>query len=249
MPELRSGSKVEQPLAIKPKLIITRPETDSLALAGKLRDCGHEVIIAPLLEIKARSGVRIPAQKFQAVLITSANGLRCLVGPIDTSLPVISLGEQSAAAARLRGFSSVDIKGGNAHALAHYVATNLSPEDGALLYISGAVTSGNLEGRLADEGFCVTRIITYDAVGLRIDRLRHEITPGLAVLLYSQRTAQLWIAEISRLKLDAIAAKIRHLCLSQQVAAALPPEFPAMAAATPDEPGMMALLDLVSKAE
>ena len=61
------------------RILVTRPQPDADNTARLLRESGHEVIIAPLLEIVATD---IPESfdltGIQAVLITSANGVRAL---------------------------------------------------------------------------------------------------------------------------------------------------------------------------
>ena len=231
------------------KLFITRPKEDALPLAEKLRQAGHETVVSPLLAIIPRAGVAIPPDRFQAICVTSANGVRCLQGRADLQVPVLAVGAQSATAAKLRGFEQVTARGGDVHGLVEYIRLTLILQDGPLLYLSGAETSGDLEGHLTAVGFSVTRLITYDAVAQKLDGLQLQLHPGNGVLLYSPRSAKLWRAEMARMQLDLIAAQVKHFCLSPQVAAALPPEFPAIAAASPDEPAMLALLDLAGKAE
>jgi uroporphyrinogen-III synthase len=231
------------------KLFITRPLEDALPLAAKLLVAGHETVIAPLLAIVLRAGVAIPPDRFQAICVTSANGVRCLQGQVDLQVPVLAVGAQSAAAAKLRGFEQVTARGGDVRGLVEYIRTALIPQDGPLLYLSGAETSDDLEGQLTAAGFSVTRLITYDAVAQKLDGFQQQLHPGNGVLLYSPRSAKLWRAEMARMQLDPIAAQVKHFCLSPQVAAALPPEFPAIAATSPDEPAMLALLDLAGKAE
>ena len=231
------------------KLFITRPLEDALPLAAKLLVAGHETVIAPLLAIVLRAGVAIPPDRFQAICVTSANGVRCLQGQVDLQVPVLAVGAQSAAAAELRGFEQVTARGGDVRGLVEYIQKALIPQDGPLLYLSGAETSDDLEGQLTAAGFSVTRLITYDAVAQKLDGFQLQLHPGNGVLLYSPRSAKLWRSEMARMQLGHIAAQVKHFCLSPQVAAALPPEFPAIAATSPDEPAMLALLDLAGKAE
>ncbi len=231
------------------KLFITRPREDALPLAEKLRRAGHKVKISPVLEIVPRAGVSIPSARYQAVCVTSANGVRCLLGDIDASTPVLAVGTQSAEAAKARGFSNVSAQGGDVHGLVDYIRTRLPPGGGPLLYISGAETSGDLEGQLKAAGFSVNRLITYDAVAQRLDGLTTDLQAGDGVLLFSPRSAKLWASEITRLNLQTVAQRVTHYCLSLQVAAALPPQFPAKAAPRPDENALLALLDLAGEAE
>jgi len=64
-----------------------------------------------------------------------------------------------------------------------------------------------------------------------------------AVLLYSPRSAKIWRGLVGRAGLDAEAARVMHLCLSRNVAGALPEDWKALIAASPDEAAMLALLE------
>ncbi|MBL8790258.1 MAG: uroporphyrinogen-III synthase [Rhizobiales bacterium] len=226
------------------RLILTRPEKDARPLAEKLQALGHEAIILPLLEIVPRRGVVIPAAQYQAVCITSANGLAnasLLDGLKHTRL--LCVGPQSAAAARAAGFTDVTAAGGDVAGLTAFIAGHLKPSDGPLLYLSGAATSGDLEGRLQREGFPVTRVISYDAVSTTPQDLAHAVTTASAVLLYSPRTARLWVEQIERSSLAHHMLGMTHLCLSQAVAAVLPDAWPRRVAAVPEEAAMLAALE------
>jgi len=229
------------------KLLVTRPSLDAAPLAQALRDKGHEVVIAPLLEIVPRKSVAIPRLAFKAICVTSANGIRVLDQTLPLDWPVFAVGAQSAAAAKAKGFTHVEAQGGDVDRLTAYIAKKLRPADGPLLYISGAETSGDLEGQLKDSGFEVHRAVTYDAVAQKLDAIAHEIPSSDGVLLYSPRTAKLWTNELARLNLAIPDAHLLHFCLSAQVAAQLPQHWPARVATRPTDAALLSLLDLASK--
>ena len=231
------------------RLIITRPQIDAVALAEKLRALGHDAIIAPLLNIVPRANVSIPDLPYQAICATSANGLRCLNAPIGLQIPVFTVGEQSAAAARIKGFQNIEVQGGDVDGLVHYLSNRLKPSDGPLLYLSGAETSGDLEGQLSKSGYDITRVITYDAVKCALDHHSGAIASCDGILIYSLRTAKLWCQEIQRLGLNHVAEKLRHFCLSPHVAKALPQNWHRFVAKEPTEKSLLALLDLTGEAE
>ena len=231
------------------KLIVTRPQIDAVPLAITLEALGHSAIIAPLLDIVPRFSVSIPNLPYQAICATSANGLRCLKTPLDLRILVLAVGEQSAAAARAQGFKNIEAEGGDVDGLVLHVTTKLKPGDGPLLYLSGAETSGDLEGQLNSRGYDVTRVITYDAVKCTLDNHLSAITSSDGVLLYSLRTAKLWCQEIQRLGLNHVAEKLRHFCLSPHVAKALPQNWHRFVAKVPTEKSLLALLDLTGEAE
>ena len=114
------------------RLFITRPNEDALPLADKLRKAGHDAVIAPLLAIVPRAGVAIPPDRFQAICVTSANGVRCLQGQIDLQVPVLAVGAQSATAAKLRGFEQITARGGDVHGLVELYSIKFEPAGRAL---------------------------------------------------------------------------------------------------------------------
>ena len=231
------------------KLIITRPQIDAAPLAAKLKALGHTAVIAPVLDIVPRLDVVIPHLPYQAICLTSANGMRCLAVDLDQRIPVYTVGEQSASVARARGFLNVEAEGGDVEGLVRHITSKLKPTDGPLLYLSGAETSGDLEGQLTKLGFAVTRVVTYHARARALDQYAAAIQSSDAVMLYSPRTAKLWFGEIERLKLVKAAESLRYLCLSQQVANALPQNWHKSVAKSPIEKSLLALLDLPDEAE
>lgn len=230
------------------RIAVTRPEEDAGPLKAKLEALGHEVVMAPLLAIKPRDGVTIPARDWQAIAVTSANGIRALPeGHGLTRWPALCVGPQSLKAATAAGFQA-EAHGGDVHGLATHIRDTLNPAKGPILYLSGAETAGDLEGQLKAAGFDCHRAVLYDAapaehLGAAEMAIRHgEIE---AVLLYSPRSAKIWRGLIEKAKLAEQAARIRHLCLSRNVAAVLPEAWAQEVAARPDETAMLALLEQI----
>jgi uroporphyrinogen-III synthase len=130
--------------------------------------------------------------------------------------------------------------------LAAFIAANFRPEAGPVLYLSGAETSGDLQGSLQSLGYTVDRLTLYDAVpATSLGGASSVIAQGKAsgVMLYSPRTARIWSALVQQQGLEARAAKLNHFCLSANVAAALPETWRRSIANSPHEDAMLALLD------
>jgi uroporphyrinogen-III synthase len=231
------------------KLIVTRPLADAIVLAKQLEQRGHTTIIAPLLNIVARSDVSLPNEGWQALCVTSANGLlrADLVAPLR-KLPVYCVGPQSARGAELAGLAEVRQRGGDVKGLASAIASELHPEAGPILYLSGSETSGDLEGKLSAHGFAVHRAVTYDAMPLALQLTSEQWQAAEGVLLYSPRSARLW-AEAVAASAVARANKLVHFCLSANVARNLPHNWRARVAARPDEEHMLSMLDRPAEAE
>jgi uroporphyrinogen-III synthase len=226
------------------KIIITRPEEDAQPLANKLRAMGHSFVLIPLLKIVARKGVEIPQRNYQAICLTSANGVRVL-DDISTlrNIPVIAVGPQSLQAVVHKGFANAIAQGGDVMGLASYMVQTFDKDSGPILYISGSETSGDLEGKLKTAGFDVNRVITYDAVPASLQGRESDIISADGVVLYSPRSARLWFSEITTLNLLNAAKRLNHICLSANVAAALPQSWHKSIANSPTESALLALLD------
>jgi uroporphyrinogen-III synthase len=226
------------------KIIITRPEEDAQPLADKLKALGHSSVLIPLLKIVARNGVEIPRKTYQAICLTSANGIRVLEDiSALRNVPVIAVGPQSLQAALHKGFTNVTAQGGDVSGLTAYIVQTFDKNSGPILYISGSETSGDLEGKLIAAGFDVDRVITYDAVPASLHGRESDITGADGVVLYSPRSARLWFSEITTLNLLNAAQRLKHICLSANVAAALPQSWHKSIADSPTEGALLALLD------
>lgn len=59
-----------------PRILVTRPRDDAEALAAELDQRGFPVMIQPMLEIRMLEGPPLDLDGVQALLFTSANGVR-----------------------------------------------------------------------------------------------------------------------------------------------------------------------------
>lgn len=88
------------------KLLILRPEPGASETAARARAIGLEPVVAPLFAIEEVAGPPVEAVRYEAVLLTSANGARNAPEGL-TGLPCFAVGESSAAAARAAGFGEI----------------------------------------------------------------------------------------------------------------------------------------------
>lgn len=231
------------------RLLVTRPDEDAGPLVEALTGLGHEAIAAPLLAIRPVEGAVIPDTPWQAVLITSANGARAIGARREmarlSQIPVLAVGEASAAAARVAGFADVTVAGGNVHALVGLALGRLSPGGGPLLHIAGAVTAGDLKGMLEARGFSVDRIVLYEAVTagelpeVAVAALRGRQVDG--ALFYSPRTARQFADLVRDAGLEQELVTLTAYCLSNAVAEALT-GLPFRTVVVADEPNQTSLL-------
>ena len=232
-------------------LIVTRPQPDAEELQRTLEVRGHRVSAAPLLDIRMGQQRPIANRPYQAVLITSANGARALAEhPARARLLsklVFAVGPQSRAAAVAVGFSGVVQAGGDVGSVIARVKKDLDPARGPILYLSGEETSGDVEAVLKKTGFEVDRVIMYAAVPAAhlpaplIGIIKRRVAEG--VLLYSRRTAKVWVKCIAAANLGPYMDAITHFCFSAAVASAIPSGWQVRIAISASEQAMLDLIE------
>ena len=228
--------------------LITRPLEDAKPLADLLRTRGVDCVVEPLLEIAPKPDAEIDLDGVQALLFTSANGVRAFAAhSARRDLKVLTVGEGSAEAARAAGFSDVTAAGGDVDALAALVTSQLSPEGGALFHGAASVLAGDLQGKLEAAGFALRRAVLYEAKAATAFSPETRMNLALGgidmVLLFSPRTARTF-AELWRKAEQPSLHKTAALCLSGAVAR----EIAELSwqrietAALPDQESMLALV-------
>jgi uroporphyrinogen-III synthase len=230
------------------RALVTRPRAEAAALAEALMTRGVEAIVEPLLDIHYRDGPAPDLAGVQAVLCTSANGVRALARLSgERAVPLFAVGEASAARAREDGFARVDD-------LARLARQRLRPEAGRLLHVAGSDVAGDLAGQLRRAGFTVERAVLYEArpaAGLSAATVR-ALAGGLIdfALFFSPRTATIFARLAERAGIAAALRNVTAVSISAAADGALAGlEFQARhIAATPDQRGLLAALDaLVAK--
>ena len=235
------------------RLLVTRPEDDAARTAAALRAGGHSVLVAPLLRIEALSAeLRGP---WAAALITSANAARAVSGHhrgVDIlGLPVFTVGDRSAEAARAAGFTDVISADGALPDLARLVAGRCAPRGAPLIYLAGEDRAGDLAGDLAAHGIDVRTVAVYRA--RPAEALPGDVARALAageidaVLHYSRRSAATLLRLADEAQVLNAVLSLAHYCLSDEVAAPLRERRAGQVhvAASPRE---TALIDLIGPA-
>ncbi len=232
------------------RILVTRPLEDAERTAAELKARGHDAILAPLMDICFRSGPQLALDGVQAILVTSANGIRALAARTQRrDLPVFTVGPQSAEAAHKEGFAVVKSADGDAVALAEAVKRWARPAAGPLFHAAGAETKGDLAARLSAAGFKVESEVLYEAVpaetlppGAESALAKGEVE---AVLLYSSRSARIFMTCLTRAGLAEAARRLTALCISEAAAAPLAalPFRAVRVAAHPDQDSLLALVD------
>lgn len=235
--------------------IITRPEEDAGFLQQELINAGLTVHLAPMIAIQFEEAIALEDKPYQAVLFTSANGVRALQ---TATMPhrlvgakAICVGPASAAVARSAGFNEI-IRASetNVSGMIATIKNELSAANGPLLYPSGRQVSGDLETVLTAHGFEVDRRIVYEARAMQtlpdsVATILAKNVPAM-VLLYSVRTAKIWCNGVEREGFSAAAANLVYYCLSQAVGDVIRDHFGSGAATLvcqrPDDAAMIELI-------
>jgi uroporphyrinogen-III synthase len=206
------------------RILVTRPAEDGAQIARRLGELGHEAMLAPLLDVSFFEGAALDLDGVQALLATSANGVRALSKRTTRrDIPVFAVGPQTAQAARAAGFLRVRSAEGDAVALADAVCHWADSDAGALLHAAGGESGGWLAGALTEKGFTMRREDLYrvDAA----DTLPEDTVRALrdkhiqAVLFFSPRSARVFAACLEKAGLDP--AGMIAVCISANTAAAL----------------------------
>ncbi len=200
-----------------PAVLVTRPEPGAEETARRVAALGWRPILAPALVLAPRPFV---APRAQALLLTSRAAARSLP-PSD--MPVLAVGEATAAEARARGFARVEAAAGDAAALAGHAARRLDPAAGPLLLAVGEGYGAELAADLRARGFRVIRRIAYAAAPA--PTLPEEALAALqrhgevvAMLFFSPRSARCAISLLRAAGQAATAASMVALAISPRVA-------------------------------
>jgi uroporphyrinogen-III synthase len=164
------------------RALITRPRAEAERLAALLAPLGIAAVVEPLIAVSERAVEAPDLGGVQAVLCTSANGVRALArASAERSVALFAVGDATAARARAEGFRHVESAGGDVEDLAYLVSRRLKPQGGRLLHVAGSEVAGELAKSLADGGFAVERMVLYEA------QAAEAISPGTAVLFAAHR--------------------------------------------------------------
>jgi uroporphyrinogen-III synthase len=239
------------PLRFGMRALVTRPRAEAAVLAEALAARGVAALLEPLLEIHYRDpGQPLATTGIQAVLCTSANGVRALarVCP-ERDVPLLAVGEATAARARSEGFSEVHSAAGAVGDLVELASRSLRPQGGRLLHVAGSLVAGDLSGDLRARGFEVERVVLYEArpvAALSAATVR-ALAAGIVdvALFFSPRTAAIFVRLAESAGLAEAMRHIAAISLSAAADAALDRlRWRArLVAARPDQPALLAALD------
>ena len=200
-------------------VIVTRAQPGASETAARLKPLGYQPILSPMIELSRV--VPPPAYNLdgvQAILFTSANGVRFFADDCQWRGPAFCVGPSTTESAEAAGFAPARSADGNSDDLVALVKNSVDPAAGRLLHIANTAAVGTVAGRLRDTGFDVT------FVGLYAPRSLNALSPEAisafkagevsAVLFHSAKGARAFAEDAEQLDLsrsNAVAVSERAL--------------------------------------
>lgn len=212
--------------------LVTRPLPDAWQNKAEIEKLGHQVTLAPLIDIVFEDLGADTFDGVSGVIVTSQNALRSLAfaGLADKVKPlqVYAVGEATALLAHELKLRNISAGRGTAEELVPFIVERQTGRAGKLIHLTGDHKAFDMKAALAEKGLAVDDVPAYRQVAA-------ESLPGAvvgliksgavgAVTLYSPRTAEIWAKLAAKHGFGANLATLIHFCLSDAVAARLPRE-------------------------
>ena len=219
------------------RVLITRPQPGAAETADRLRALGHEPVVAPLFEVRAKEWSP-PAAMPEAVMLTSAAAAR-EGGPAMApylGLPCFCVGARTAAAAQDAGFT--DIRAPEVHDGGELLAAIAAAGIGDILHLSGI----EIATYAPPAGLKVERRVVYGAHFHSWSEAERTAAQAAEVaLIYSPRGGEALAAAFG-----AHRKGVRLSAISRNAATAAGDGWAARAvAASPDEDALFAAAGLL----
>ncbi len=232
------------------RLLLTRAIEDAARTRAGLVLAGHSVLTSPIIAV-LRINAAWPTGVVDALVATSGHAFSALGHEPSPEarrlMPLLLVGQRTAAVARENGFVGPSLVAANATELAVAI-THLRHRPTRLVYIAGLNRKADLEATLTIIGQTMDVIEVYEAkeaTALSQAAIEAIWTGGLdGVLHFSRRSADLFIA-LARSH-DVAVSALNHFCLSEDVAAPLR-DAGCSAVAVAEAPSEAALLALVGR--
>lgn len=207
-------------------ILVTRPIAQALKTRERLEAFGHDVSLAPMLEIVFPACPELDARAFQAIAVTSSNALEGLMQRPDRdllcALPLYAVGDRTAQRAERMGWQRVQSASGAVDDLAGLLQSELSLGADQILYACGVDRTGDLDTKLIAAGFDVTVAEVYHARA--VADLQPTITDGLRqcvfdlILVYSARAASIFLDAVREADLLS-AVRAMQICVFSEAVA------------------------------
>ncbi len=228
-------------------VLITRPEPGASETAARITAMGMRPLVAPVLDIRSLA-TRLPAPiRLQAILVTSSNAIPALP-ETHHELPVLAVGDTTAARARAAGFAQVSSADGNANALAAMVAQNCDHDGLPLLLVTGRGLGNALAADLQGRGFRIIHRAVYEVVPAMVlpGSAQDALAAGdvTAALFFSAESARQGVRLLRAARLHETVRTVEALAIGGPTVVALQalPWRRIRVASRPTQDAMLALL-------
>lgn len=225
-----------------PSLWVTRSSPFNLLTAQRLRAMGFHVLTVPLLEVR-----QLPCEHMLArpdlLAFTSVHGVRH--HPFSSAwadLPVLAVGDTTAAAARRRGYRDVRSAEGAVEQL-QALALRSAAAGSKITHFGAQEPAGDLSGYLRQRGFEAAHVPVYETAPTieGVNLILGGSTRVDAVLVHSPKAGSLLATLIERTGWSGTVA-----CLSEACAATLR-HFPCVEVRSALRPTERSLLKVVAE--
>ncbi len=210
---------------------------------------GHEALVDSLLTLELTANPKLPSGKFDGIAVTSANAVRAAnnLEKLSTllSIPAFAVGARTAEALKAAGFEQVTYSQGDVSDLARLLTERVKPGS-RLLHLAGEHRAQAFSALLAPKIEVATCVLyrMRAAASLSSETIEAIAQGNIdAVLHYSPRSAAMFVTLMERAGLTGKLSGLRHLCLSEAVAAPiLAGGGKAKIAAQPDENTLLSII-------
>lgn len=213
------------------RLVILRPEPGASASVQRAQELGLNAVAVPLFKVEPVAWEPPEAASFDALLLTSANAVRCAGEALQDlrGLPVHAVGQATAEAARQAGFAIATIGTADAERL----FGSIEPGQ-RLLHLTG-----EHRAKGDDAGHEIRRVTVYRSQEIeRPEGL--EQAQGAVVVVHSPRAGARFAELSEQIRLDRPSTTIA--AISDAAARAAGDGWEAVqVAAQPDDPSLLAL--------
>ena len=200
----------------RPKVALFRARTDANVSAARLRRFGFSVVCLPVIEI--RSALVQPQRSHYDAIIATSDKAFLDDAPFDKSSPLYVVGSRTGRAAEARGWRLASAPAPEVDQLIKTLAGALKPQ-ASVLYLAGRDRKEAVESALA-ETFELEVVEAYAAEAREAWRPSEAraLASCVAALHYSRRSAGLAAALAKASGVEACFLKLKHVCMSRDVA-------------------------------
>jgi|JI10StandDraft_1071094.scaffolds.fasta_scaffold123638_3 uroporphyrinogen-III synthase len=230
-------------------VLVTRATPGDQSTLEALRTRGGAAISSPVLVTELCAPAEPDWSGVQALLVTSANAAAALQSYHGAkAIPVLAVGDHTAAALKAAGFGRVESAQGDAAALLDLAAARLSPGAGKVVYLRGEDVATDLAGALRGRGFATDSLIVYRTVKARLltDQAISAIRAGevSGVLFHSRRGAEAFLSLAVDSALAGYFNRMTAFALSARAAEPLDPSLwrAIQVAPSPNEASLLSII-------